>query len=501
MTASSYILVLDAGTTGPRSFLFDESARIVGISSQEWNYLAEKDVSPLARAFDPGSLWQDYCGLIADSLKDGQVNAHDVRALTVTSQRQGVVFIDKGGHEIYAGPNLDLRAVFEGTAIDQNLGGEVYQTTGHRPSFLFAPAKLRWFQLHRPEAYGRIASVLTLADWLAWRLTGALVSERTLAGEAGLLDIHRRNWCTPMMEEIGLTAKTVPLVESGIVIGTITSETSDETGLATGTPVIASGADTQCGLLGMSVTQEHEVGIVAGWSAPLQMVTYEPVLSPQGRTWAGCFPEREKWVLESSPGDIGNSYQWLGDMLVGDDEEPFNQMARLASAVPPGSEDVLTFLGHQKMDMANVGIRRGGVIFPVPLTFSDVGKGHLVRATLEGAAYAIRSNLEQLEDVAGVPAKSIAVGGGMTHTAAFTRILADVMGRELRLSPVPQTSALGAYLCACVGLGEYSTLEEAASSVKSDLISLEPDPLASAEYQDYYDQWLAFSDGLQTLGT
>ncbi len=152
------------------------------------------------------------------------------------------------------------------------------------------------------------------------------------------------------------------------------------------------------------------------------------------------------------------------------------------------------------MDMANVGIRRGGVFFPVPLTFSDVGKGHLVRATLEGAAYAIRSNLEQLEDVAGAPAKSIAVGGGMTRTAAFTRILADVMGREIRLSPVPQTSALGAYLCACVGLGEYSTLEEAASCVKSDLISLEPDPLASAEYQDYYDQWLAFSDGLQTLG-
>jgi autoinducer 2 (AI-2) kinase len=494
-----YILVLDAGTTGPRCLVFDHAAQVVGFRARQWSYMKEEGAPSLARAFDPQALWRDLCQLIAEGLKDAQAQPRQLAAVSITSQRQGVVFLDDAGRELYAGPNLDLRAVFEGAAIDEDMGDRVYQTTGRLPSFFFTPAKLRWFQLHRPGEYARIACVLTLADWLAWRLTGVGASEPTLAGEAGLLDIHRRDWCKALLSDMGLLSNAIPLVESGTALGSVGARSAEETGLAEGTPVVVGGADTQCGLLGMGVARARQVGIVAGWSAPLQMLTTKPVLSPEARTWAGCFLERDKWVLESNPGDVGNSYQWLANTLFESAPDAFGQMDALASAAPPGSDGALAFLGPSRMDMTKVGMRLGGLLFPVPLTFSDLGRGHLVRSALEAAAFAIRANLEQVEGLARAPASNIAVGGGMTRTRAFVRILTDVIGREVKLSPIPQVSALGAYLCARVALGDYGSLHEAAASVVPRLQTLSPGPADSAEYEDLYQRWAKLSQELERL--
>ena len=114
------------------------------------------------------------------------------------------MFLDGAGSVLYAGPNTDLRAVFEGAAIDEAMGGRVFEVTGRLPSFLFTAAKLRWFKQHRPDVYDRIECVVTLADWLRWKLSGELVSETTLAAEAGLLNIRERRWCVELFEELGV---------------------------------------------------------------------------------------------------------------------------------------------------------------------------------------------------------------------------------------------------------------------------------------------------------
>ena len=410
-----------------------------------------------------------------------------------------MVFLDNSGHEIYAGPNLDLRAVFEGAVIDEEMGDRVYRTTGHLPSFLFTPAKLRWFQRHRSEAYDRIACVLPLADWLVWRLTGTAASEPTLACEAGLLDIQKREWCSALLNEMGLVSNSIPLLESGTVAGTVNDEAAAGTGLQPGTPVAVAGADTQCGLLGMGVSQIGQVGIVAGWSAPVQMVTAKPVLPPYALTWAGCHLDSATWVLESTCGDVGNSYRWLADTLWGRCDNAFQAMNRSASAVPVGSEGVAVFLGPTRMDVSNLGMRPGGLLFPVPLTFSDTGRGHLARASLEAVAYAIKANLAQLEEIAGAGAMDVTVGGGMTRTPAFVRILVDVLGREIKVSPTPDVSAVGANLCARTALAEYASLGEAAYSVRPRLRGVEPDPLSSAQYEELYERWVRLSEAMQGL--
>ena len=495
--AERYVVVLDAGTSHARSLVFDQCARVVGSRSAEWPYRADPELPYLAREFDPQLTWASFSRLIADSLQDAGASAGEVAAITATGQRQALVFLDTQGREVYAGPNLDLRAVFEGGAVDDRMGRRVYETTGHAPSLMLAPAKLRWFQVNRPDAYDRIAAVLTVADWLAFKLSGELLSERSLAGEAGLLDISLRSWCTDLFDDLGLAGNShVPLLSAGARAGAVTRRASRETGLPEGTPVAVSGADTQCGLLGMGLREERQTGIVAGWSAPLQMVLRRPAFSPSRQTWTGCHLLEGTWVVESSAGDVGNSYRWLAETMWGAGESAFSEMDALAGSVPAGSEGTLAFLGPSRMDVSRLGLRRGGFLFPVPLTFSDMGRGHLVRAALEGIAYAMRANLQQAEAVAGEVSTEIAVGGGMTRTHTWVKLLADVIGREVRFAPSPHVSALGAYLCAATAIGGFASLEEAAGSVAGSLQPVEPDPLARAEYEDLYHGWVEAADRL-----
>ena len=88
----------------------------------------------------------------------------------------------------------------------------------------------------------------------------------------------------------------------------------------------------------------------------------------------------------------------------------------------------------------------------------------------------------------------------MTFTTTWTRILADVLGREILVSPTPEVSGLGASMCARIAVGEFTSLEEAAASVRPLLQSQEPDAAPSAEYQDLFERWVGLSDGLQGMG-
>ena len=497
---SRFIVVVDAGSTRIRCFVFDEEGRVVARRSTPWSYLDTGSTSPYARELDSDAVWKSTARLIGGCLGNSRVEAAQVAAITVTSQRQGVVFLDRDRHVLYAGPNVDLRAVFEGVAIDDEMGERVFRTTGRLPSFLFAPAKLRWFMRHEPGVYDRIDRVATLADWLRWRLCGELVSEATLAAEAGLLDVGERRWCTRLLEDLGIQPSGgVPVKKGGTVVGGIRPEAAGLTGIPEGVPVVVAPADTQCGLLGLGVGRAGQVGIVAGWSIPLVMLTSGLKFDSGRRTWTGCYVEDGLWSLESTCGDAGNSYGWLAGTMWAGESRPLDVMDKTTRAVPPGSEGVLALLGPPRMDMSRLGLRSGGFVFPVPMTFGGIGREHMARAALESIAFAVRANLEQLEAVSGTPAASVALGGGMTGASTWVEMLPDALGRPVCLASGPDVTAAGARFTVEAALdGVDSVVSYAESAAASRTI--EPRSVESAEYEDHYMRWTEMARHLESAG-
>ena len=108
---------------------------------------------------------------------------------------------------------------------------------------------------------------------------------------------------------------------------------------------------------------------------------------------------------------------WLKEILFGGEnspeEEAYDLMDRLASEVPPGVEEVLDFNGPRTMNMSNLGMKFGGLLFPVPVSVTNIHRGNLVRASMENLCFAIKTNCLQLEAISGMKIEKIIIGGSL----------------------------------------------------------------------------------------
>ena len=500
----NYVLAVDAGTSSVRCLVVDLNGHLVSLCRREWGYQSSDDIGFSSVEFDPEAFWCIIGECIAGALKDAGISGRAIVGVSATSQREGVVFLDKDGNELYAGPNIDIRALTEGISIDSEFSNEIYSITGHTPSFLFVPAKLRWFETNRPEIYDRIATILTISDWIIYRLCGELVSEACGASELGLVDIKDRKWSNRLKDLLTLPDGIYPeLVPAGSQVGRVTPQAAVETGILARTPVVQGAPDTHCGLMGMGVKEKGQVGIVLGWSAPVQMVTDKPILDPEGKIWASCYPLPDKWILESNAGEAGNAYRWLKEMMFGQDEllkeEPYGLMDDLALAAPAGAEEVLAFVGPSVMNMGHLTLDFGGFLFPLPLSVTNIHRAHLVRAALENLCFAIKANCLQLEVISTMKIQEVVIGGGMTRSRCLAQILPAVLGMPVYVSEIAEVSGLGAAMCAAVGSGTYSSLEEGMKAMTSPLRIIEPDSLLTLEYTEYYQRWTSTAKWLKKL--
>lgn len=492
--AAEHLLAFDAGTSGVRALIARPGAGTVAVARREWQYETTPEIAPFGKAFDAERFWSILSEAARAALKDAGLAGKDIAAVGVTSQRLGVVVIDRDGRALFTGPNVDARAFVEGLGIDAQMAGRVYASTGKLPSLLLAPARLRWLRNHRAADFERAAAVLAIGDWVAYRLTGELRSERSLAGDCGLLDISTRERNTELLAELDVPDRLLPpLVRSDEIAGAVTSGAAKETGLAAGTPVVIAGGDTQCALLGMGVTEPGEVGIAAGWSCPLQQVTAEPRIDVQRRTWTSLHVVPDRWVVESSTANAGQVWDWWCHTLLGDGAAALEEAAALVEQASTLGGDVFALLGPAAMNAGAMGLHQGGVLLTTPLAVGAVGRAELLRAALENIAYALRANLEQAEDVTGQPATRIAAGGGLTRVPLFARVLADALGRPVEVARDADVTGRGAAILAARGIGAAN------EGLAAGMEQTEPEAAAAAIHQSKYERWRRLGQALDAL--
>jgi autoinducer 2 (AI-2) kinase len=499
------VLAIDAGSSGCRALVFDLQGNVVSSAYQKWVYDIPAETAPLGRQFDPPTFWNIICRLISQAIRESALSPSDIIAVSTASQRQGVVFLDSDGNELYGGPNTDLRALAEGFSIDSEFGGDIYRITGHTPSFLFTPAKLRWFKAHHQHVYKQVAKVLSINNWVVYRLCGASVGELSSGADIGLVDIARSDWSTELLKMLDLPQRVCPdMASAGTCVGEVTRVAAAQSGLAQGTMVVVGGADTQCGLQGMVVNKEAQVGIVAGWSASIQMATAKPLIDPKGRIWSGCHVSPGRWILESNATESGGAYSWLKDLLYDDKAsdakgDTYATMDRLAQEVPIGVDGVLAFIGPRVMDMTRLRLDLGGFLFPIPPSVSGIERKHFIRAALESLCFAFKANCAQLEEISKFEVRRVSIGGGLTQSKSLVQMLSDVLGLPVRCFEDPQVTSYGVAMCAAVGAGVYQDLEAASEAMKPKSRLVEPDPQNAQQYMKYYQRWMHTAGWLENL--
>ncbi len=456
-------------------------------------YFRPEGTSELTLEFHPQELLNAAGLLAARCLKQAGARAGEVKAVSVASQRHGVVFLDRKGEELLVSPNVDTRAAFEGAAIDEELGPDIYRRAGQSRGLLLAPSRLRWLENNRPDSFQRLDSILTVGGWLAYQLTGQRACEPSLAAGVGLLNVNEGGRDGPLLEKLGVPESLLPpLSTAGEIVGTLTPDLAAGWGLDPGVPVTLAGADTQCGLLGMGLGRPGDTGVVAGWSCAMQMVTPRPCYDDASRAWVSPIPLRAAWVSEANLGDAGNAHRWLTEGFLHRDSATEERDAG-AAAVPPGSDGVISYLGTAPTAAAEAGLRRGGILFPTPLQYQTPTPARTLRAFWESLAYALKSNLAAIERAAGRNAEALCLGGGMSRSRLLAKITASVLNREARRSLIPQASARGAALAAGVAAG----LLDGSQPLTPMWEGVEPDPAEALEYRELYHQWKGLYHRLQ----
>ena len=324
-----------------------------------------------------------------------------VAAIAITSQRQSIVFLDSDANVLYAGPNTDLSAIFAGVVLDYEHGDLLYRATGHRPAFMMAAGKLAWLKDHRPESYENVSHVLPLADWLAFS-----------AHRQSRMRADPRRWRrTPRLPPTHLGREPVrsawPADLAGPQYTTPPSlpkwSLKRASGSPTGTPVVVAGADSQCALIGTGALDagcrryrcrmERHGPASSSPTGPVRRYEHLERLLPDTRTLDRGEQRRRR--RKRLPLAVLDSFRSRRVAL-----RP--AWTRSPRPLPSDPDGVMAMLGPSAMDVSELDMTLGGLVFPVPMTLGGPTRAHLVRAALEGLAYALRANIEQAERVAGI---------------------------------------------------------------------------------------------------
>ncbi len=500
--ARDVLVTLDAGTGSGRCVAFDVAGTVVAAAQEplSYHFFSDPDL-PLVRGFDldPAAFWS-VLGRCARQALAAIPDGVRIRGVIATAQREGCVFLDRAGDVLYAGPNLDARAVMQGIELQQRISAErLHAITGHAPPYIFAVSRLLWYRQHHDAS--RIATLFMLNDWIAHLLCGARVAEHSNASESMLYDVARRSWADEILDALDIPHDILPpLCEAGTAVGHVTAPAAAATGIPEGTPVFAGGADTESALLGSAVIDVGQIAAVLGTTTPVQQVLDAPVLDPEANLWTSPHVVPGRWVLESNGGDTGSTYRWLLELVCGGVDDGAHAAAEAAMAtVEAGPRPMFCHLGPAVFNLRNLNpFTPAGLLFRFPLLHIDrPTRGELLRAFFENVAYAIRGNCEQIAAVSGRTMERLSVSGGMTRSPTLLGLLATTLGVPLTVAEVPESASLGCAILAAAGAGLHGSVPEATAAMVRTR-PVEPDRALTDAFVERYGRWREMYASLQS---
>ncbi|WP_188112841.1 NAD(P)-dependent oxidoreductase [Mycobacterium simiae] len=490
---TSYLMALDAGGSGGHCLLVDVVGGVFTRTFRSWSHPAAPETDGLGTDLDLDLVSASLAEAARAALNNAGATPDQVLAVAATSMRHTTVVLDADGCALLATPNRDARAAGEAWQLASEHGSTLYARTGQWPSPLATAARLRWLATTNPDAWARATTVFTLSDWIAYRLCGESGSEASQASSTLLFDIAQREWAADLVEELGIPRRLLPGIHpSGTCLGTVTTAAAAMFGLRAGTPVVVGGADSQCALLGAGAVAPGQAGAIGGTTVPVQLVLDQPVVDIHERLWTGCHVLSDRWVLESNAGAMGEALDWFARIVYPDAAHPVAHFLTEAGLSEPGAAGILSTLGTSVMNARELRLPTGSLTMSHLSTAHDrQRRHHLERAVVEGMAYAVRANLEQLRDVAPPPADPAPfhLAGGMSRSAVFAQIISDVLGQPVQVGATSESSALGAALCAGVAVGVFTDLAQAAQRLRGQARTVLPDSERLTAYQQLYSGW------------
>ena len=487
----SVVITIDAGTTGVRAFVVDQTGAPRARAYREFTQYFPR---PGWVEHDPLEIWDTTVAVLAEAVT---MVDEPVAAIGITDQRETVVAWDRrtGEPRHRAIVWQDRRTAARCEALEA--AGElprIRSLTGLVLDPYFSGSKIEWLLGPGGVAADKHLALGTIDTWLLWRLTGGAVhaTDPSNASRTMLYDIRSGEWSPELCGLFGVPEAALPRVQPSVgVFGTTVADVP----VGAGVPVSGIAGDQQAALFGQACLEPGMAKNTYGTGSFVLMnvgprcpepaegllttVAWELPAAVLGHDGPGTI---RHYALEGAIFVTGAAVQWLRDGLEVIDDAA--EVGPLAESVKDTAGVVVvpafTGLGSPYWDPyargTVLGITRG------------TGRAHLARAVVESMAFQTRDVVDAMTAASGTRLGELRVDGGASAMDLLLRLQADQLGVPVARAAIAETTALGASYLAGLGAGVWSTAAEVSAAWTADA-RVEPSGGDRAAVDAGYAQW------------
>ena len=488
---STLLLGVDIGTSSCKTALFDENGKAVAQGGCEY------PVSYPRKGWaeqDPATWWDGVCRAVREMTAGNGIDPAEIAGIGVDGQSWSAIALDAEGKVLCPTPIWTETRSEEICRVTAAVLSEerIFGLCGNPVQPGYTWPKILWYREHRPEVFAKTEKILQSNSYIVYRMTGEITQDLSQGYGLACFDMRKGCWDDGMCETLGIPRKTLPeIVPCHQIVGKLTKEAAEQMGLAEGIPVAAGGLDAACGTLGAGVVSPGQTQEQGGQAGGMSICIDR--YAADSRLILGFHVVPGRWLLQGGTTGGGGALKWLRETMC--PELSFAEMSSLAETAEPGSGGV-TFLPYMAGERSPIWNPDAcGVFFG--LNFGTT-RAQMIRACMEGVAYALRHNLETAE-AAGARADTLRAMGGSANSRIWTQIKADVTGHGIEVPGSDTATTLGAAMLAGVGTGVWLNFEEAAGQTVRVNRTVEPDPAAREIYDRGYRTYRQLYEQLKDL--
>ena len=475
-----YYIGIDLGTSSVKLMLCDGKGEIKSTSTREYPVSYPKVGWSEQNA-------EDWIGAISEALPEllCGYDGNEVAGIGVAGQMHGLVVLDKDDKSIR--PVIlwnDGRTEKETDWLNSVLGKEkLFEYTGNIAFAGFTAPKLMWLRENEPESFAKISKIMLPKDYVNYYLTGNHCTDMSDASGFLMLDVKNRSWSKEMLEICGVSESLMPrLYESYEVIGTLNPEIAEKFGINKNAVVVAGAGDNAAAALGTGTVGNGRCNISIGTSGTVFVPSESFFGDPAQAIHSFCHADGG-YHLMGCILSAASCNKWFCDEIL--DTADYKSMEKSVSEEMLGKNEVffLPYLMGERSPINDV--NASGMFIGLR---PNTSRADMYQAVLEGVAFAIKDNLEIINQM-GANVKSSCLCGGGAKSELWRKIMANVLNLEIKLPVTEQGPGYGSAILAMVGAGEYGSVKECSEALFKIKKTVQPDSRLAALYNEKYEKY------------
>ena len=441
----NYYLGTDIGTSSCKTVIIDSDGKVLSEASKEyWPTYSDDTMAEI----DPEVWFKSFLETLKASCSKVNINPADISGIGVTGQMVTLVCLDKNGDSLR--PAIlwyDKRGSQYLEELDLNLKQIIKKITSNPINSTFTLPKLLWVKYNEPDIYKKIYKILWASDYIRMKLTDTFFTDATNASSSLMYDLNSNEWSKKILDFFAISEKKLPdVLPASEVIGRVSLNISEISGLKAGTPVIVGTGDIGADNISAGIINVGQGIIRFGTCATISICTNTPLLDNNDKCPCSSHSIPGLYLIQGTSASFGDSIRWLKNTFY-PDIHVYDLIDKEVSEVNPFSSS-LFFHSFTKSAPYWINNIKGQFIG----IDSNHRRGHFARALFEGISFDLKEALVNLKKIKGIkiPDTFFALGGG-TKSEVLCNIVSNILGCNMVL--VDQVNAsIGVAILAFIGV-------------------------------------------------